>query len=169
MQKIGLGGSCHWCTEAIFRSLYGVTTVEQGWITSSDDHNTPSEAVIVNFEQDKISLAMLVAIHLHTHSCTANHTMRGKYRSAVYTFDDEQAKATKDILREQQADFNDPIITKVLPFALFILNEESYLDYYYKNPLKPFCQNVVNPKLRALLARFSKSVAPGRLHHLQGL
>ena len=167
MQKIGFGGSCHWCTEAIFRSLYGVTAVSQGWITSNGDNNTPSEAVIVNFEPDNISLATLIAIHLHTHSCTTNHGMRSKYRSAVYVFDDEQAKATEEILREQQADFNKPIITQVLPFFSFKLNEESYLDYYYKNPSKPFCQNVVNPKLKALVARFSDAIAPGRLQHLQ--
>ncbi|WP_269200069.1 peptide-methionine (S)-S-oxide reductase [Pseudoalteromonas luteoviolacea] len=27
--KLGLGGSCYWCTEAIFRSLNGVEKVEQ--------------------------------------------------------------------------------------------------------------------------------------------
>lgn len=37
IQKIGLGGSCNWCTEAIFRSLKGVTKVKQGWISSDGE------------------------------------------------------------------------------------------------------------------------------------
>lgn len=69
MQKIGLGGSCHWCTEAIFRSLKGVSTVEQGWIASDGENTTLSEAVIVNFSPNEITLETLIAIHLHTHSC----------------------------------------------------------------------------------------------------
>ena len=33
-QTIGFGGGCHWCTEAVFEAIAGVTQVEQGWITS---------------------------------------------------------------------------------------------------------------------------------------
>ncbi|MCR8556555.1 peptide-methionine (S)-S-oxide reductase [Mucilaginibacter sp. BJC16-A38] len=169
MQRIGLGGSCHWCTEAIFRSLKGVTTVEQGWIAADGEDADPSEAVIVNFDPNAISLKTLIAVHLHTHSCTVNHDMRIKYRSAVYTFTEEQATAANLALQNLQADFNEPIITQVLPFQSFKLNEENYLDYYYKDPTKPFCQNIVGPKLKALLARFSKEIHPERRGHLQSL
>ena len=36
-EKIGIGGSCHWCTEAIFQSLIGVEEVLQGWIHSDGE------------------------------------------------------------------------------------------------------------------------------------
>ena len=34
LRKLGLGGGCHWCTEAVFQSLVGVERVRQGFITS---------------------------------------------------------------------------------------------------------------------------------------
>lgn len=30
LERIGFGGSCHWCTEALFQSIRGVGRVEQG-------------------------------------------------------------------------------------------------------------------------------------------
>jgi peptide-methionine (S)-S-oxide reductase len=169
MQKIGFGGSCHWCTEAIFRSLRGVSSVEQGWIASDGENSTPSEAVIVHFDPGKINLKTLISIHLHTHSCTAEHAMRSKYRSAVYTFNQEQAREGEKVIKDLQADFEAPIITKVLPFQSFKVNEEHYLDYYYKDPSKPFCQNIVNPKLKELLNRFRNQIDPAKQVHLQSL
>ncbi|WP_121812290.1 peptide-methionine (S)-S-oxide reductase [Mucilaginibacter kameinonensis] len=167
MQKIGFGGSCHWCTEAIFRSLKGVSSVDQGWIASDAENTTPSEAVIVHFDQQQISLETLVAIHLHTHSCTAEHTMRGKYRSAVYTFNDAQLNAATAAIKALQTEFEQPVITKALPFQTFKLNSENYLDYYYKDPSKPFCQNIVNPKLKALLIRFKNQIDPDKQNYIQ--
>jgi peptide-methionine (S)-S-oxide reductase len=169
MHKVGFGGSCHWCTEAIFRSLKWVTEVEQGWISSDGENAAPSEAVLVSFDETQIGLKTLIAIHLHTHSCTAEHSMRGKYRSAVYTFNDEQANFAEQAINDIQKDFDQPIITKILSFQAFRLNDESYLDYYYKDPSKPFCQNIVNPKLKELTQRFHKHLFPEREAHLASL
>jgi peptide-methionine (S)-S-oxide reductase len=156
MQKIGFGGSCHWCTEAIFLSFTGVVKVDQGWIASTGEATAFLEAVIVEFDPSIISLQTLIEIHLHSHSCTANHAMRSKYRSAVYTFDETQAIEVTKILSRLQTDFNEAIITQVLPFESFRLNEINYLNYYYSNPQKPFCENVVSPKLQSLRQRFGK-------------
>ena len=166
MQKIGFGGSCHWCTEAIFSSLRGVSSVEQGWISSSSENHQPSEAVIVHFKEEEITLKVLIAIHLHTHSCNAQHAMRSKYRSAVYSFTDKQKNNAEAAIRELQFDFALPIITKVLPLITFKLNKEQYLNYYYKDPSKPFCKNVVTPKLKELMRRFAIHVSPESARHL---
>ncbi|OOQ61200.1 peptide-methionine (S)-S-oxide reductase [Mucilaginibacter pedocola] len=166
MQQIGFGGSCHWCTEAIFLSLKGVGQVLQGWIASDGDNTSFSEAVIVEFDVEVISLETLIAVHLYTHSCTSTHSMRGKYRSAVYIFGEGQAAQAEAAILKLQSDFDEPIITQVLPFKEFKPNKEEYLDYYYSNPDKPFCQNIVNPKLRVLLERFGDSVDSERLNHL---
>lgn len=164
--KIGFGGSCHWCTEAIFSSLKGITAVEQGWIASEGDADYFSEAVVVQYDPDIIPPDVLIAIHLHTHSCTAKHAMRGKYRSAIYTFDEAQAERSMQTIKQLQEEFDRPIITEVLPFREFKLNSADYLNYYYSNPDKPFCKNIVDPKLKELISRFSSRVDIKKLEHL---
>lgn len=163
VSQVGFGGSCHWCTEAVFQSLKGVLHVEQGWISSSERHLSFSEGVIVHFQPDAIALEVLIAIHLHTHSCTSKHSMRSKYRSAIYTFTDPQAQLSRQALANLQHEFRDEILTQVIPFQNFKLNQKRYLNYYYSNPDKPFCKNIVNPKLRLLLEQFSSAVDHGRL------
>jgi peptide-methionine (S)-S-oxide reductase len=104
---------------------------------------------------EMISLQNLIEIHLHTHSCTSQHVLRSKYRSAVYTFNDDQVSSAKQAIEMLQSGFEDPIITKVIPFKIFKMNNEQYLNYYYKNPEKPFCKTFIDPKLRILLKQFS--------------
>ncbi len=156
--KVGFGGSCHWCTEAIFQTLIGVTEVEQGWIGSNVPLDNFSEAVIVHFDSDKIDLKTLIRVHLHTHSCTAEHSMRSKYRSAVYTFSEQHMKDAKAVIAVLQNDFEKSIITQVLPYQKFKRNQEDYLNYYYSNPDKPFCRSYINPKLNKLVKKFSGTV-----------
>jgi peptide-methionine (S)-S-oxide reductase len=167
MQKIGFGGSCHWCTEAIFQSIIGVSKVDQGWIASTGEAASYSEAVMIVFDPDLIAFQTLIEIHLRSHSCTANHSLRGKYRSAVYIFNDEQADQATRAIALLQDEFDEPIITTILPFAAFKLNEENYLNYYYRNPQKPFCENIVSPKLNDLRQRFGASMTNQSFNSIQ--
>lgn len=157
MSKIGFGGSCHWCTEAIFQALKGVSLVEQGWI-SAQESPILSEAVIVHFNPTEITLDVLIEIHLRTHSSTSDHSMRDKYRSAVYSFDNKQYSNSHAILTDLQGQFTKPLITKVLHFQSFQLNTDNYLNYYQKNPDKPFCKNMIDPKLQKLRQMYGEFV-----------
>ncbi|CAA6799152.1 MAG: Peptide methionine sulfoxide reductase MsrA (EC [uncultured Sulfurovum sp.] len=157
--KIAFGGGCHWCTEAVFDVFKGVYLVEQGWISSdSDDASTPSEAVIVHYDEKAIELDTLIEVHLLTHNATSNHTFRKKYRSAIYTFSESQQDEAQRILTKKQALFEKPLITKVYPFQSFKLNEEKFLNYYKQDPSKPFCKSYIEPKLQMLMKKYSKFV-----------
>jgi peptide-methionine (S)-S-oxide reductase len=165
--KIALGGGCHWCTEAVFQSLLGVIKVEQGYVASIGDNSSFSEAVIVYFNSDEISVKTLIEIHLHTHKSTSNHSMRHKYRSAVYTFSEVQKPEIEQIIATFQKLSEKELITQVLTFHSFKSSRSEITNYYYKNPEKPFCESFINPKLKLLLDQFSSAVNPEKLKHLR--
>jgi peptide-methionine (S)-S-oxide reductase len=156
--KIGLGGGCHWCTEGVFESLLGISKVNQGWIASNGEHSNFSEAIEVHFDPAVISLSVLIEIHLYTHASTSNHSMRGKYRSAIYAYDDNQFNQSLDILKVLSADFDDALVTQVYAFKSFKPNKLELTDYFYSAPDRPFCQTYIQPKLKLLLARFNRHV-----------
>ncbi|MCL6294013.1 peptide-methionine (S)-S-oxide reductase [Jejuia spongiicola] len=164
--KVALGGGCHWCTEAVFQSLKGVEKVEQGYVSSVGENQEFSEAVVVHFNTEEITLETLIEIHLHTHKSNSNHSMRNKYRSAVYTFSSEQENNSKKIIENLQKGFDDKIITKVFPFLEFKASREAIQNYYQKNPNKPFCETFINPKLQLLLDKFSNYVDDKKVEHL---
>ncbi len=164
VSKIAFGGGCHWCTEAVFQSLGGVERVEQGFVASVGTAARFSEAVIVWYRPTEISLTELVRVHLHTHESTAAHAFRSKYRSAVYTMCAGDEKAVREAWNGLQSEFNNALITEILPFKAFRPSDEMFHNYYRSNPEKPFCKKYIGPKLELLRRKFPKqlvSTPPG--------
>lgn len=154
--QIGFGGGCHWCTEAVFASLHGVLEVQQGFIRSQVPHDFYSEAVLVDFDSSIVPLDILIEIHLRTHASSSDHSMREKYRSAVYVHDDHQSIHCKSALVSLQETFLKPLITQVLPIEDFELSEDRYRNYYATDPGRPFCTTRIEPKLAMLRREFSE-------------
>ncbi|MBC75910.1 MAG: peptide methionine sulfoxide reductase [Halobacteriovoraceae bacterium] len=154
MERIGFGGGCHWCTEAVFQSIKGVVKVEQGWVSSFGDHSSYSEGVIVHFDSEIVSMEKLINIHLNTHSSKSNHRMREKYRSAIYVFDKEQEIRAKDFLIQ----FGQSCVTEVMAFKAFKPNEQKYLNYYQKHKLSPFSLRHIENKLSKVKDMYPKDV-----------
>ncbi|UKM65788.1 peptide-methionine (S)-S-oxide reductase [Flavobacteriaceae bacterium GSB9] len=167
LSKIAFGGGCHWCTEAVFQSLFGVEQVEQGFVASKDENRAFSEAVIVHFNPKQIHLETLIEIHLNTHKRSSLHSMRKKYRSAIYTFTNQQALICKRHLSDLQDCFKTEIITRVMPFKSFKPSRKQIQNYYFSNPEKPFCKTYINPKLQLLINSYSGVVNHNRLAHLK--
>lgn len=98
-------------------------------------------------------MKILIAIHLHTHASTKNHSFREKYRSAVYVFDGN-LKECSNLISECQTTFDEKIITVVLPFKNFKSNTEEQHNYYQKNKEGGFCERYISPKLKIIEAEF---------------
>ena len=165
-EKIGLGGGCHWCTEAIFKSVEGVKSVEQGYIASLGDQSSFSEGVIVNYNPESVKLKTLIEIHLITHQSAVNHSMRNKYRSAIYTFSDRQKTIVEKLVQEMSKDFSTNLITKILDFSDFKTSRPEIQNYYFKDVNRPFCKKFIDPKLKILMNTYSRNLKMDQLTHL---
>lgn len=156
LSRVALGGGCHWCTEGVFASLRGVARVEQGWVSSTPPNDAFSEAVIVHHDPSVVSARDLIDVHLETHASTSGHSMRGKYRSAVYAFGPQHDTALRNVLcasiedRRRRNDDGRAVVTKVLPFVSFRESLPEHRDYYRTDPNRPFCRRYIAPKLEAL-------------------
>ncbi|TXH00151.1 MAG: peptide methionine sulfoxide reductase [Nevskiaceae bacterium] len=154
IETLGLGGGCHWCTEAVFSSLAGVSAVRQGYIRSAAKHANPAEAVEVDFDPVTISREDLLAVHLATHASTDPRKATGKYRSAIYVFEDSERKRMAALLADAQVEAGATFATQVLLHCGFTPSAETFQEYYAKNPQGAFCTNYIDPKLTLLRERF---------------
>ena len=161
MEKVGLGGGCHWCTEGIFQMLRGVAEVDQGFVRSDPPADRWAEGVIVRFDPSVIDLAILIEVHLRTHAAAARYVAKGKYRSAIYVGDDMQQQQATETIALLQREFEDPIETRVLPFRAFKPSDERFRNYYARNPDRPFCRRYIDPKLDFIRRNFAQIMAPG--------
>ncbi|MBT1445362.1 peptide-methionine (S)-S-oxide reductase [Shewanella sp. JM162201] len=159
LAQLTLGGGCHWCTEAVFQSLAGVIKVEQGFAQSTPPYESWSEAVRVSFDPDKISEEQLIRVHLHTHAATKAHSMRGKYRSALYFHNERQQHSLNAALQLLAAEFCKPLITQILPLEGFKASPAEYQNYYHTDPKRPFCRVYIAPKLEKVRLLTEKNAA----------
>lgn len=139
----------------MFQFLRGVTEVEQGHVAAIAPNDALSEAVIVHYLPSVMPLEVLIEVHLRTHSSRAQHRMRWKYRSAIYSFDSEQHDLANQILHGLQGKFCETLVTQVLPFAEFVASPSSMQNYYAQDASRPFCQNFIEPKLALLRQQFA--------------
>ena len=145
----------------MFQSLAGVERVQQGFIASDAPNDALSEAVLVDWDPERLPLDVLIEVHLRTHASTSLHSMRGKYRSALYVMDAAQADACLAALDRLQPGFEAPLITQVLPFRAFRASDARFRNYYATDPERPFCRTYIEPKLTMLRRRYgADAVSP---------
>jgi peptide-methionine (S)-S-oxide reductase len=171
MQKIVLGGGCFWCLEAIFQRIDGVVTVTSGYAggyssapsyslvsTGSTGH---AEVVKVEFNQERITLQQILEIFFLTHDPTTLNRqgadVGSQYRSIILYKDEEQKQVIDDVIKKEQAKYEDRIVTEVKLLEEFYKAEEKHIDYYNKHPEEGYCRIVIEPKLEKVLSKHKHS------------
>lgn len=159
--RIGFGGGCHWCTEAVFAALRGVSDVRQGFIRALPPDDAYSEAVTLIHDPQAIPLETLIEVHLRTHASMSNHKMRGKYRSAIYVSSEAQRHEASAALAALQPLFPAPMVTRVLALEGFKASDPRFHNYAQKNAGNQFCTRYIDPKLDEIRARYADYVKQG--------
>src|SRR5271170_7489519 len=165
------GGGCFWCTEAVFEQLNGVISVLPGFAGGTLENPTyrqvctgrtgHAEVVRVEYDPARVSYRDLLTVFFATHDPTSLNRQGAdvgtEYRSVIfYTTDDQRRDAEAMIDQLNNSDSaGKRIVTEVLPLDAFYEAENYHQEYYRNNSLAPYCQVVIDPKLRKLHKQFS--------------
>ncbi len=165
------GGGCFWCTEAVFRMLRGVISVEPGYSGGIVAHptyaqvssGTTGHAEVIRFEYDpsRISYDDLLNVFFATHDPTTvnrqGNDVGPQYRSVIFYSDEAQKEAAEAFIAKLNASgtAGAPIVTTVEPLGAFWPAEDYHRQYYEHHKDAPYCQLVINPKLEKVQEKFA--------------
>ena len=73
----------------------------------------------------------------------------------------DERKEVIDFIKNLEAKniFEDKIVTEVNDIVPFYKAENYHHDFFTKNPQNPYCQAVINPKLKKLRSNFSDLIS----------
>ena len=162
-------GGCFWCTEAVFDALSGRRTCRirlyrrprrradlREVCSGATGH---AEAVRITFDPAQVTYADLLDIFFHTHDPTTLNRQGAdagtQYRSAIFPHSPEQKAAAEAAIARNQADWDNPIVTRIEADAPWYKAEAYHQRYFEKNPHAGYCAAVVRPKV----AKFRKGYA----------
>lgn len=169
-----LGGGCFWCTEALFKRLRGIMSVMSGYsggnIENPSYENVSSgatghlEAIQIEFDPVVIPYEKILEVFWATHDPTTlnrqGQDVGTQYRSAIFYHSAKQkeiAEKSKEKIQQSEK-FKDNIVTEILPFDKFYKAEDYHQNFYDKNKSSPYCQIIINPKIKKLLEEFKNDV-----------
>ena len=170
-QSIVFGGGCFWCTEAVFRELKGVVSVEPGYAGGETPNPTyeavctgrtgHAEVIKIDYDPAQVNLRDLLTVFFATHDPTTLNRQGAdvgtQYRSAIFYTTPEQQAAAQAMIAEIDASSSEggPVVTEVSPLEAFYPAEDYHKDYFAKNPEKGYCQIVINPKVAKVQKEFA--------------
>jgi len=170
-QQAVFAGGCFWCTEAVFKDVTGVTSVESGYTgghvpepsyrqvcSGATGH---AEAIRITFEDDEISYDTLLDIFFATHDPTQlnrqGNDVGTQYRSAIFPCSEEQEAAARRAIERARADRDAPIVTTIETLGDWYPAEDDHQDFWAgEGQRNPYCLAVIPPKLQKLRKSFSE-------------
>ena len=165
-----LAGGCFWCTEAVFKDVIGVESVESGYIGGHVPDPTykqvcggdtgHAEAIRVGFDPAQVSYADLLDIFFATHDPTQlnrqGNDIGTQYRSAIFPQDERQEQLARAKIAELKETVPGKIVTTIEEFGDWYPAEGYHQDYWETSGRSnPYCMAVIPPKLQKLRKSFA--------------
>ena len=171
-----LAGGCFWCLEAIFQKVPGVIQILNGYSGGHvsnptyqqvcSDTTGHAESVQVTFDPDIIGYTEILEIFFSIHDPTTpnrqGNDIGHSYRSVIFYHSAEQQDLAQEMvvrLLTSKA-WPDPIVTEIVPLTDFFRAEDYHQNYFLNNSDQPYCQVIIEPKLRKFLSRTDPSLDP---------
>jgi len=79
-----------------------------------------------------------------------------QYRSGIFYHDDEQKDVAEHTIAKLNKDvFEDKIVTEITQASSFYTAEIEHQNFYNNYPNQPYCQFIIDPKIKKLKEFFS--------------
>jgi peptide-methionine (S)-S-oxide reductase len=173
METAIVAGGCFWCTEALFRDVIGVQSVESGYIGGAVENPTykqvcsgstgHAEAIKVVYDPAQISYAEMLDVFLGTHDPTQlnrqGNDVGTQYRSAIFPLDDAQRSEAEAAIARANEDNGGRVVTTIEGPAPWYPAEEYHQEYWEgEGQRNPYCLALIPPKLMKLRKSFQAKV-----------
>jgi peptide-methionine (S)-S-oxide reductase len=79
-----------------------------------------------------------------------------QYRSAIFYHDQKQKEIAEKSKKELEKEglYKGSIVTEISPFSNFYEAEDYHKNYYDNNQDAPYCNFVIDPKVRKLVLKY---------------
>jgi methionine-S-sulfoxide reductase len=152
MQQAIFAAGCFWGVQYYFDQVPGVVSTTAGYTggTTEDptyeevcSHTTGhAEAVLIEFNSGKVSYETLLKQFFRMHNPTELNRqgpdVGDNYRSAIFYVTDDQKAMAEKVRDEQQANFDQPIVTEITEAGPFY-NAEDYHQKYTERTGRGMC------------------------------
>ncbi len=171
-ETVIVAGGCFWCTEAVFKDVIGVESVESGYIGGTVENPTykqvctgstgHAEGVKVTFDPDTVSLPEIYDMFMGTHDPSQlnrqGNDVGTQYRSAIFPLSDEQ-KAQAEAAIARWNDSPDAEAVTTIESGEWFPAEDYHQEYWEgEGQRNPYCMAVIPPKLMKLRKSFADKV-----------
>lgn len=171
LETATLAGGCFWCTEAVFKDLKGVVSLQSGYSGGHTKDPTyqevcsettgHAEAIQIEYDPVELTFKDLLNVFFTIHDPTTlnrqGNDIGSSYRSAIFFHTDEQERVAREVIAEINGleIYDDPIVTEVTKLDKFYPAENYHDDYFANNPNQPYCMGVVAPKVAKFRQKFA--------------
>lgn len=165
------GGGCFWCTEACFKELKGVLSVEPGYAGGFVENPTyqqvcegttgHAEVIRIVYNEEEIGFEKLLEVFWTIHDPTQlnrqGNDIGTQYRSVIFYHNEEQQTLAEDYKNKLGAEgvWDQEIVTSIEPITAYFSAENYHKDYLQYNPGNAYCQAIVRPKVDKFKKVFS--------------
>jgi peptide methionine sulfoxide reductase msrA/msrB len=172
-KTIYLGAGCFWCTEAVFKMIPGVISVDPGYaggqtenplykeVCSGDTGH--AEVAKITYNPTLVSIEKILDIFMTAHDPTSLNKQGAdegtQYRSAIYAENADELEIVENYINKVSDNFDSKIVTEIAELSKigtgkFYPAEDYHKNYYESHKDEPYCQAVITPKIDKIKKKF---------------
>lgn len=138
MERAIFAAGCFWGVQFYFDQVPGVVSTTAGYTGGRTENPTyeevcthttgHAEAVLVEFDPQQVDYRILVMHFFRMHDPTQLNRqgpdVGDSYRSAIFCMSAEQQQIAEEVRDASQGEYNEPIVTQIVPAGPFYTAEE---------------------------------------------